>query len=115
MQLVNVAMGGSLFQDIARQCGSGLDHTKGFHLVRIGEGAFVASGTYRVNSSHHQAVRRLGEGVNPLAYSEDGILEALEVRGPRFCIGVQWHPERDMSSVPNMRLFQQFREACCGA
>lgn len=115
MQLVNVAMGGSLFQDIARQHGTGLDHTKGFHLVSILEGSFIEPGQYRVNTSHHQAVKRLGNGIAPLAYSEDGILEAVSVSGQRFCIGVQWHPERDMSSAPNMLLFQQFREACRGA
>jgi gamma-glutamyl-gamma-aminobutyrate hydrolase PuuD len=63
-----------------------------------------------VCSSHHQAVGRLGRGVRVAARSPDGLVEALEVPGRRFALGVQWHPERDRGPE-SARLAQALVEA----
>ena len=68
------------------------------HRVRVAEGSRLAgilggSSPIRTNSNHSQAVRRLGEGLVVSARGEDGVIEAIELPGARFCLGVQWHPE----------------------
>ncbi len=100
MQLINVARGGSLVQHVPELVGHD-DHkvTPGVfhqHDVECVEGTRLASllGPRAViESHHHQAVDRLGEGLIASARSEDGLVEAIELPGRSFCLGVQWHPE----------------------
>ncbi|HXZ48044.1 MAG TPA: type 1 glutamine amidotransferase [Usitatibacter sp.] len=104
-QLLNVALGGSLYQDIATQCpgkASHRDETRyeaHFHDMRIRPGGWLARlfpgvTVTRVNTIHHQAIRRLGEGLIVEATSEpDGVIEAVRWEGRSFVAGVQWHPE----------------------
>jgi putative glutamine amidotransferase len=100
-QLLNVALGGALVQDIPIQLPGSLTHRievlDADHAVEIAPGSRLEriAGTARgtVNSRHHQSVRTPGEGLTVVARSPDGIVEAVEGKG-RFLIGVQWHPER---------------------
>lgn len=94
MQVINVVMGGTLYQDI--ELVMGLDHPKGQeHKVNITEGSLLHKlygKEMTVNSYHHQAVKEVGEGLKVTAVSADGIIEAIEHETlPIF--GVQWHPE----------------------
>jgi gamma-glutamyl-gamma-aminobutyrate hydrolase PuuD len=95
-ELLNVARGGTLIQHVEghRQTEEARIPT---HDVRVEEGSRLAEAlsctTAGVNSFHHQAVARLGRGLKPVAWSPDGVVEAVEATGRRFCVGVQWHPE----------------------
>jgi len=109
MQLINVVMGGDLYQDIESQFSSRVDHRRGMHGIR-GEGAII-KGKGVVNSSHHQAVRRLGVGVEALAFSDDGLVEAIGISDYPRLLAVQWHPERLIDSL-SRRLFSYLLEAC---
>jgi RNA polymerase sigma factor (sigma-70 family) len=97
-QLLNVSLGGSLWQDVGE---APVPHfASDDHAIRTGERSAlrdVIGRTARVESSHHQAVRRLGRGVRPTAVSEDGLVEAIDVPSRRFAFGVQWHPESPAS------------------
>lgn len=99
-QIINVALGGDLIQDIGDvlrpfHARGGLPDDR-VHPVRACEGSFLYGyygAHFAVNSSHHQAVSRLGEGLRPVAWSESGFVEAMEHDAlPIRC--VQWHPER---------------------
>ncbi|WP_321473422.1 gamma-glutamyl-gamma-aminobutyrate hydrolase family protein [uncultured Paludibaculum sp.] len=110
MQLLNVLRGGKLLQHI------GDAHTGVMHPVHITAGSrlhAILGASYSVNSRHHQAAARLGEGLVVTASSEDGHVEALEMPdAPGFVLGVQWHPE-DLyeSDAGHLRLFEVFRDA----
>jgi len=112
MQLINVAFGGSLYQDIACQFNTTIDHRKGSHRI-LGNRNKI-QGEFIVNSSHHQAVKRLGEGLSASALSEDGIVEAITLDDYPFLTGVQWHPERsdDELSLMLFRAFVESARAC---
>ena len=93
MQSINVFLGGTLVQDIPGH--SAVKGRDRLHLVRTGVSSLRAlyGELCQVNSAHHQAVDRLGEGLVPSAWAAEGVLEALELRDkPVF--GVQFHPER---------------------
>jgi len=100
MQLLNVLLGGTLIQHLpdvrgaqAHQLGLGLFAER---EVRIDPGSAVGAilGTAAtVDCHHHQALDRIAAGVTPSAWAEDDLVEAVEVDGRRFCLGVQWHPE----------------------
>lgn len=105
MQVTNVACGGTLHQhipDIVRhEKHSGPVDGFGSHRVRVTAGVRVASilpdgGEYfEVPTHHHQAVDKVGAGLVPVAWADDGIIEAIEAASPReFIVGVQWHPEQ---------------------
>ena len=109
MQLINVAAGGTLYQDLAQELPGALKHDyfpfrgQGFardylaHEVRIAEGTRLAdlmgAGPLRVNSMHHQGVRELGAGLVATAVSPDGLIEAIEGKRDGYLVAVQWHPE----------------------
>jgi putative glutamine amidotransferase len=100
VQLLNVAAGGTLVQDIPSQVEGAIPHADGArHRVRIEPGTRLAEiageGEVEVNSYHHQALGRLGRGFRATARSADGVLEAIERPGDPFVLGVQWHPERE--------------------
>jgi len=107
VQVLNVACGGSLVQDIADQIGTTVNHTLRepphaiAHEVWIADGSLLEKlmqerlegDTCPVNSRHHQAPRNLGTGLVASATAPDGVIEAIEDPSKRFCLGVQWHPE----------------------
>ena len=116
MQLLNVALGGDLIAHIPDQFGDLVVHRTPQlkpvpHAVRLDPASRLADlldGTELVvQSVHHQAVGRLGDGLRAVAWSEDGVVEAVESERHPFVIGVQWHPELDALSDPRpMRLFE---------
>jgi putative glutamine amidotransferase len=120
LQVMNVAMGGTLFEDIAEQRPGSLEHdySPGYprnylaHPVDIQSGSLLAQvlGVQQVdvNSLHHQAVRRLAGGVIPTAFSSDGLIEALELPGYPFGLAVQWHPEWLREHLVMRALFTAF-------
>lgn len=107
VQVLNVAAGGSLVQDIPSQIEGALEHrvetppTAIAHEVWVSPGSQLAriladrlSGdSIAVNSRHHQAVRRVAPGFVVSAEAPDGVVEAIEREGDALCLGVQWHPE----------------------
>lgn len=111
MQLINVALGGSLYQDIACQFNTTIDHRKGSHRI-LGDGKTL-QGEFIVNSSHHQAVRGLGKGLSASALSEDGVVEAITLDDYPYLTGVQWHPER-LEDELSLMLFSVFVERARG-
>lgn len=98
MQLINVIAGGKLYQDIKIQAKTKIDHRKGTHNVNIKLGSTlhkILNQTRLVtNTSHHQAIKKLGRGVVVSAKADDDVIEAIELRDFPNVIGVQWHPER---------------------
>jgi putative glutamine amidotransferase len=110
MQILNVALGGSLYQDIGADVPGALAHEQKTdrqtpaHPVLVRPGSLLAracgEGTLAVNSTHHQSVRRLGAGLIASASSSDGLAEAIELPAAAFVLGVQWHPELLVQSVP---------------
>jgi putative glutamine amidotransferase len=111
MQLINIAMGGTLYQDIDNQKEGAINHREGRHIVQAIDNPFVEPGQYEVNSSHHQAVKQLGDALIAFAFSPDGIIETFYSQQYRFLVGVQWHPER-MINVISERVFASLIEAC---
>ena len=109
MQLVNVALGGSLYQDVRSQLNGALDHTKGNHRI-LGKGSIMAGEAW-VNSSHHQGVKKLGEHLEACAVSDDGLVEALCFPDYPFLMAVQWHPERSDDEL-SRKLLRSFVGAC---
>ncbi|HEY3121784.1 MAG TPA: gamma-glutamyl-gamma-aminobutyrate hydrolase family protein [Vicinamibacteria bacterium] len=118
-QVLNVATGGTLFQDIPSQLEGAADHDpdterwEPAHDVRVLPGTrlreILGCDHLAVNSFHHQAVNRLGEGLVVSAYAaEDDVIEGIEIPGRRLAIGVQWHPEAFWDHQPNFQaLFER--------
>ena len=119
-QLLNVALGGDLVQHIPDAVPDALAHeqpnprSEAGHEVHIVPEtrlhAIVAAASLPVNSAHHQAAGGVGPGVVVSARATDGVIEAIEDPGRRFCIGVQWHPEFAISDG-DVRLLRAFVEA----
>jgi putative glutamine amidotransferase len=124
MQMLNIALGGSLYQDLPSQCVGIVRHnnvpqvgsTIG-HMLRVRPDSQLATvlGTVQlgVNSFHHQAVKRPGAGVEVVAWAEDEVAEAIEAADYPFVMAVQYHPEAlDPADEPSRRLFAAFVDAC---
>jgi len=125
-QIMNVVLGGSLYQDIASQIAGALDHrqktaaTEPAHSVAITPGtrlhSILKTDRLQVNSSHHQATKTIGPDLIINAKAEDGVIEGLESPRHRFVLGVQWHPEfmyaRDEASRKILTAF--IKEAALG-
>jgi putative glutamine amidotransferase len=111
MQVLNIYLGGTLYQDIPSQVPASLDHREDGHIIRVDDNPFLEKGLFQVTSSHHQAVKDLGTGIRPFAYAPDGVVEAIYMSGHVFLVGVQWHPER-MDITLSDQLFKQFVGAC---
>ena len=97
-QLLNIASGGDLYQDVVGDGATTVEHGAGGHAVRTQAGGAMRSllgRTAHVESEHHQAIRRLGRGLSATAISPDGMIESIERTDRRFALGLQWHPERD--------------------
>jgi putative glutamine amidotransferase len=115
-QVLNVALAGSLYQDIPSQVAKAYKHSgspERAHTVDIVPGtrlaAILDAQEMRVNSLHHQAVRAAGQGLLVSASARDGIIEAVEISSRPFVIGVQWHPERLVAEdEASQRLFAAF-------
>lgn len=128
MQALNVFRGGSLVQDIESQLPNsikheqGTPHTRNSHSLRIAANSVLsglnavkkAKAAIRVNSSHHQAIRKTGKNLKAVAWAKDGIIECVQdTRKGRFTIGVQWHPEMtaDFDHL-SREIFALFVEKC---
>ena len=115
-QTLNVALGGQLHQDIRAEWPQAGDHKKGAHRVFV-EGRskirkIFGKDFITVNSRHHQSLSKVGCGANVTALAPDEVIEAIEIRGHPFAIGVQWHPEELLHQVQTRRLFRAFVNAC---
>jgi putative glutamine amidotransferase len=123
-QVLNVALGGELYQDITAQVSDTIEHAyvpgrpmeNSVHKVEIeaqSRMAEILAGTeFDVNSAHHQAVSKPGEGLRVVARASDGIIEGLEMPDRPFVVSVQWHPEAMVKIDPTMYpLFEAFVEA----
>jgi putative glutamine amidotransferase len=117
MQIMNVALGGTLVQDIAAQLPGSWPHRgereflSSRHMVAIERGSRLAEvlgemDRFEVSSTHHQAVKTLGRGLQVSARSGDGMVEGIEMPGHPGVIGIQWHPEKDPLSESTHRLFR---------
>lgn len=128
LQILNVAFGGSLYQDLGTQRGETVTHfaegmyEHNYHVVDIEPDGWLA-GVYPnqprtwVNSIHHQAIKRLAEGFRVEAWSpDDQIIEAVSCHGDSYIAGVQWHPEfaaqRGDTPFDDQPLLRDFLEAC---
>lgn len=112
LQLTNAALGGTLIQHIE---GHRCPDSPKIHTIEIAPGSRLRSilgvDEYVVNSRHHQCVNRLADGLVVAARSSpDNVVEALELRGKRFVLAVQWHPEERTDGL-DARLFAAFRDA----
>jgi putative glutamine amidotransferase len=132
IQVLNVALGGSLYQDIQAQVPGADKHDwhPGYPRDRLSHTAIVAPQTrlaqilgpldspcplYRVNSLHHQAIKDVAPGLIVAARAPDKIVEAVEAEGHPFAIGVQWHPEELANDdAQAQRIFGALVEACQG-
>ena len=122
IQLINVCLGGTLYQDIPSQCPSDVNHHQPAPYDRPIHDVLVdpASPLYGclqvsrlpVNSCHHQAVKKLADGLRPMAAAPDGLIEALYRPDSRFLWAVQWHPEFSYRSDARSRaIFGAFTDA----
>jgi len=103
LQVVNVALGGTLYQDIHKQIPDALGHLStyrlegGYHSINILEGTrlydIFEETTISVNSQHHQSIKALGKDLKISAKADDGVVEAIESTNDSFLLGVQFHPE----------------------
>jgi putative glutamine amidotransferase len=124
MQVLTVAAGGTLYQDLQSQKPNGINHSVPkalrhypFHPVKI-DTASKLYDIYQVeeigvNSFHHQAVKDMGKGFKATMIAPDGIIEAIETEEERFVVAVQWHPEMMEGPVAAIRpIFSAFVEEC---
>jgi putative glutamine amidotransferase len=127
VQMINVKFGGTLYQDMKedaepqfehRQSDVGKTRQEPTHSVLVTDSesslGSIVQGACRVNSLHHQAVKRLGRGLKVTAHSEDGFVEAVESADEYpFLMAVQWHPEEMVSDSPQQReIFVRFLAKC---
>ena len=126
-QVLNVALGGTLYQDITAHIPNALDHayvaTQPMetlaHSVTLDTksqlAAILDGTTFDVNSSHHQALKVTGDKLVVTGRAPDGVIEAVEISEHPFCISVQWHPEAMVKTSPTMwPLFEAFVKASGG-
>lgn len=135
IQVLTVARGGTLVQDIPQELGTRIEHVVReppfgiAHDVHIAHGSLLerlmhahltgsaprgseSVGSLAVNSRHHQAPKTPGEGLVVTAVAPDGVIEAIEDPSLRFCLGVQWHPENFWRTGEFHALFEGFVAAC---
>ena len=128
IQVLNVALGGTLIQDIPSEVTHAEPHDVREPRVAIAHDVWVTSGSLLerlmqervddesvpVNSRHHQAVKRLGSGLVVTATAPDGVIEAVEDPTKTFCLGVQWHPENFYRTGEFSPLFEGLIKAARG-
>jgi len=125
-QAINVALGGTLYQDLPTQRPHSISHQQTFSKTRPSHSVTVPAGTtlaailgrkrsehtIRVNSTHHQAVKDVGKGLVVNAVAADGVIEAIAGPAQRLVLGVQWHPEMLVPDhADQVRLFRAFLAA----
>ena len=120
VQVMNVALGGTLYTDLADQMPGALKHDyfPGYprntlaHAVQVHPQSLLArvlGGTqFEVNSLHHQGIRSVAPSLRVTAHAPDGLVEGVEVDGHPFAVGVQWHPEWLQEYAPQQALFSAF-------
>jgi putative glutamine amidotransferase len=123
VQLLNVALGGSLYQDIGSEIAGALDHQESIerrdmshlaHPIGLAEGSWLAAcldtSQIAVNTLHHQSLKEIAPGLRVTARAPDGVVEAVEGAGAGFVLGVQCHPEElwDHSNRRWARMFEGF-------
>lgn len=118
-QLINVYFGGTLYQDIPSQCKGAINHKQptpsdnSYHSIKIYPSTklskITGTDSTAVNSTHHQSIKEIGNGLKVSAVAEDGMIEAIEFDGDDFIVGVQWHPERLYAKEYSSRkIFEEF-------
>ena len=123
MQFLNVALGGTLYQDLPTQRKSTTSHKQPKPSDALTHGVTVVKGTplydivgtesLMVNTLHHQAVDKLADGLKVCAIAEDGLVEAFYAPEKAFLMGVQWHPEMLFAHAPNnLKIGKAFVEIC---
>jgi putative glutamine amidotransferase len=126
IQIFNVLLGGTLHQDLpAGLPRSGLTHRqrppydRPAHRVGIEPGSplheLLALDSLAVNSSHHQGIAGLSPELGPMARAEDGLVEAVYMKGRAFVWAVQWHPEMALEEEAGKKIFRAFVEACASS
>jgi putative glutamine amidotransferase len=131
IQLINVAAGGTLYQDVQAQVPNAIKHdyfpTNGnytrdqlVHKVRVAPGSrlgeILGGPEVDVNSMHHQAVKDLAPGLTATAFAPDGLIEGVEGTSGQYLMAVQWHPEELAETMTSMRrLFTSFLAAAAGS
>lgn len=119
-QLLAVASGGALTQDIPSQVPNPLPHNGRYpdlpiHPLTLSSDSrlrrIVGADSMAINSAHHQAPKRLGPGLAVCGISPDGVIEAFEAVGPRFLLGLEWHPELHRDRDDHQRIFRAFVDA----
>lgn len=120
LQIANVFLGGSLYQDLNVQVAGALGHNPSnvaeddfYHSIKIKKDtrlySIFGSEKILVNSLHHQAIKELGRDLNISALSEDGIIEGIEAKDDRFLMGLQFHPEDLSKRYPEfLNIFKEF-------
>ncbi len=126
MQVLNVALGGDLVQDIPTEVNGAATHdvrepryalahevwaAQGSRLATLMREKLADGEACQVNSRHHQAVKHVGKGLEVVATAPDGVIEAIE-RSGTFCLAVQWHPENFWRTGEFRPLFEGFVDAC---
>lgn len=125
IQLLNVALGGTLYQDLPSQLPGCMAHRQHQVSTYVSHTASIPSGSrlhdiygadeIHVNSHHHQALKALGQGLIATAVAPDGVIEGVEMPDHPFFVGVQWHPEKLVQRPVNAahkHLFEAFVQAC---
>lgn len=129
IQVLNVVRGGTLYQDVPdlfgadlehRQFATGIERQEPSHTVSAQEGSLLArvygATSIDVNSFHHQGLKDLGEGLVAIGWAPDGLIEAVELPGHRWLLGVQWHPEMMYAAHDeHLRPFRALVEAAVSA
>ena len=121
MQALNVARGGTLHQHLPALPGAKLEHRQTAagdqptHAIEVTPdsqlAALLGTGSTSVNSFHHQAIDRIGGGLEAVAWAPDGVIEGVEAPGRDFLVGVQWHAECLAETEEQLALFRGFVEA----
>ena len=122
-QAINVALGGSLYQDIATQLPRAQSHQQAErsdnhgHVVEVSRGTLLykicGRQRLKVNTTHHQAIRKIGAGLAMNAIALDGVVEGIESEDHSFVLGLQWHPEvLAPKEVVQRKIFSSFVSAC---
>jgi putative glutamine amidotransferase len=122
-QVLNVALGGDLYQHLPEDPGGLVEHRKRTsdapdtaHEVKVEPDTVLSEALHReglcnVNSFHHQAAHRIGRDLVPVAWAPDGVVEAIELPGRDFAVGVQWHAEAMVDRPEQLALFEAFVNA----
>lgn len=125
MQMINIVLGGDLYQDITAQINENLvQHNQKARMVHPSHTIHIIEGTtlHRItnqtkilaNSHHHQAVRKLGKDIMVSGQTIDGVIEAIESTSHRFVLGVQWHPECliQAGDTSSKKIYESFIHSC---